>query len=337
MLLVPTNLPDHVSGGRTKSSTMTAVAMSAGAAARYGSALRQVSPGRDSARARPNALAASVIVTTNLKRKRGVSAAAAISGLGPSIAKKTAAARVIARPAAPHHTDESDAAGGRVSAAKALMSSFVSILVPPEPLGDRRQAAMECYPHRRLGHAEALGRLADRQSIDRNRCDNGALAGRKRLQGATDLPVADDFRFGLGEGFHDLADLDLRPAPATAKGVDELVACDRVQPRSEGRIVPPCMALHVDRQQGLLHDILRVDAALYDLASGKAAHEAGRPAQEFRIGSLISCKRGAQKPGKFGFVVAVQACLLPIRLRAAFGYVAGRSSLKPSPLPITKL
>src|ERR671918_1512158 len=135
MLLVPTNLPDHVSGGRTMISTMTAIATSTGAAARYGIALRQVSPGRDSARARPNALTASVIVTTNLKRKRGVSAAAAISGLGPSTAKKTAAARPIASPAAPHHTDESDAAGGRVSAAKALMSSLVSISMPPEPLG----------------------------------------------------------------------------------------------------------------------------------------------------------------------------------------------------------
>src|SRR5918996_2079812 len=128
MLLVPTNLPHHVSGGRATISAMTAIAMSAGAAARYGIALRQVSPGRDSARARPNALTASVIVTTNLKRKRGVSAAAAISGLGPSSAKKTAAARPIPRPTAPHHTDESDSAGGRVSAAKALMSSFVSIL-----------------------------------------------------------------------------------------------------------------------------------------------------------------------------------------------------------------
>src|ERR687896_1250670 len=163
MLLVPINLPHHVSGGRATISAMTAIAMSAGAAARYGIALRQVSPGRDSARARPNALTASVIVTTNLKRKRGVSAAAAISGLGPSSAKKTAAARAIARPAAPHHTDESDGAGGRVSAAKALMSSFVSIFVPPEPLGYRPQAAMKCYPHRRLGHAQALGRLADRQ------------------------------------------------------------------------------------------------------------------------------------------------------------------------------
>jgi hypothetical protein len=53
------------------------------------------------------------------------------------------------------------------------------------------------------------------------------------------------------------------------------------------------MALHVDRQQGLLHDILRVDSALHDLASGEAAHEASRPAQEFSIGSFISCDRGA--------------------------------------------
>jgi hypothetical protein len=55
----------------------------------------------------------------------------------------------------------------------------------------------------------------------------------------------------------------------------------------------------------------RVDSASHDLAAGEAAHEASCPAQEFGIGSFISCKRGAQKPGKFGFVVAVQACLLP--------------------------
>src|SRR3546814_16330827 len=72
---------------------MTATTMSTGAAARYGTALRQVSYGRDSARARPNALTASVIITANLKRKRGVSAAVAIPGIGPSVAKKTAADR----------------------------------------------------------------------------------------------------------------------------------------------------------------------------------------------------------------------------------------------------
>jgi hypothetical protein len=29
------------------------------------------------------------------------------------------------------------------------------------------------------------------------------------------------------------------------------------------------------------------------------------------VDRYISCKRGVHKPGKFGFVVAVQACLLP--------------------------
>src|SRR5918999_1828836 len=175
MLLVPTNLPHHVSGGRATISAMTAIAMSAGAAARYGIALRQVSPVLDSARARPNALTASVIVTTNLKRKRSVSAAAAISGLGPSIAKKTAAARAIARPAAPHHTDESDAADGRVSAANALMSSFVSISVPPDPLGVGRKAAMQSSRRCCLGLAEALGRLADREAFAGDRRNDGSL------------------------------------------------------------------------------------------------------------------------------------------------------------------
>src|SRR3546814_594835 len=145
---------------------MTAIAMSTGRAGRYSAALRQVPPGRDSARARPNALTASVIITANLKRKRGVSAAVAISGLGPSVAKKTAAASVIARPTAPHHTDEIDAARCRASTAKASMSSFVSISIPPKPLGDRREAPMERYTPRRLAHAEIFGRLAVRAHLD---------------------------------------------------------------------------------------------------------------------------------------------------------------------------
>ena len=55
----------------------------------------------------------------------------------------------------------------------------------------------------------------------------GASVSRAR----PNLPVADGFRFGLSEGFGDLVDLDLHPAPATAKGVDELVARNRVEPR----------------------------------------------------------------------------------------------------------
>jgi hypothetical protein len=75
---------------------------------------------------------------------------------------------------------------------------------------------MERHPHRRLGHAEALGRLADRESIDRDRRNDGALAGRKCLQGATDLPVADGFRFGRAR-VSGSADLDLRQRPRRRK------------------------------------------------------------------------------------------------------------------------
>src|SRR3546814_3100352 len=101
------------------------------------------------------------------------------------------------------------------------------------------------------------------------------------------------------------------------KGVDGLVARNREEPRRDGRIVPPRMALHVNRKQRLLHDILRVDPAAHDLASREAAHQASRPVKEFRIGTVVSTDRGAHQPGQFVFIPAVQACL-------PFGYVRGR-------------
>src|SRR5262249_35801929 len=159
---VPTSLADHASRGTRMSSTMTAMMASRGAVARYRIALREVFSGRDSSRTRPNALTASAMVTTNLNRKRGVSAAVAISGLGPRVAKKMTAARAVATPAAHHHADEDDAARTRASDANALMSSFVSMSIPPESFGNRRQAAMQRDSHCRFAHAETPGCLADR-------------------------------------------------------------------------------------------------------------------------------------------------------------------------------
>src|SRR3546814_7961549 len=108
---------------------------------------------------------------------------------------------------------------------------------------------MECYPHRRLAHAEMLGRLADRAPIDANRRHGGALAGCEGVEGAANLTVANGFRFRLWEAFGDLADFDLHQAAAAAKGVNELVARNCIKPWRDGRIVPPRMALHVDRKQ----------------------------------------------------------------------------------------
>ena len=170
ILLVPINFADHSLWGKTRSSATTAAAMSTGATARYGAASCQFSSGRDSERTTPNALKASIIVTTNLNKKRGVSAAVAKADLGPSIIKKTAAARAIARLAAPHHMDESGTAGRLASAVKALMRSFVSISISPKPRKQRSQAAMECNPNCRLLHSENFGSLADRASFQSNCC-----------------------------------------------------------------------------------------------------------------------------------------------------------------------
>ena len=81
------------------------------------------------------------------------------------------------------------------------------------------------------------------------------------------------------------------------------------------------MALHVDRKQRFLHDVLRVDPAPHDLSPGEATHEAGCPPEEFGIGPFVSRDRGAHQPGKFVFVPAVQACLPP-------NYVCGRPLLQ---------
>ena len=161
MPFLPIIVADHISGGKAKSSATTAMAMRAGAAVKQRIDLRHVSPGRDSARTQPNALAASVIVARNLNKKRNVSAAAAISGLGPSIARKTAASNVIARLTATHHRVASGVAGRRVSSASVLISSFVSISTPSKPHSYRRQATMERYPHRCLAHAQPFCCLAD--------------------------------------------------------------------------------------------------------------------------------------------------------------------------------
>src|SRR3546814_11709906 len=91
------------------------------------------------------------------------------------------------------------------------------------------------------------------------------------------------------------------------KGVDELVARNREEPRRDGRIVPPRMALHVNRKQRLLHDILRVDPAAHDLASREAAHQASRPVKEVRLGTVVTTHPGAHQPSPLGFIPARSA------------------------------
>jgi hypothetical protein len=242
MAFAPNSLADHMFDGTRNSSALTAMIASAGATARNGSAWRQGSPGRDSARTRPNALAASVIMTTNLNRTRGDSAAIAISGLGPNAAKKAAPARATARPIAPHHTDETEAACRRSSATRALMSSSVSMSRPPESLGDRRQPAMQCYAHRPLAHAKMPGRLADRAPIDANRGHGRALAGREGVKDPANLAIADGLSVGPSRGFWDISYLDLHPASATAVGPTAMPRWRRVN-LTQATVLPSGRAL----------------------------------------------------------------------------------------------
>src|SRR5687767_5856851 len=114
MLFVPIIVADQVFDGRTKSSAITASAIRAGAAARQATPLRDGALGRDKARTHPNALTASVIVTRSLNGKRTVSAADAISGLRPSVAKNTTAAIEIAMATATHHIAGSETESRRV-------------------------------------------------------------------------------------------------------------------------------------------------------------------------------------------------------------------------------
>jgi ferredoxin len=67
--------------------------------------------------------------------------------LRPSV-KKTSAANAIEMPTAHHHTVESRLSGLCRSEASDLISSLVSILIPAKSPRYRRQATMECYPHR---------------------------------------------------------------------------------------------------------------------------------------------------------------------------------------------
>ena len=312
MLLSPIRLADHASGGRRTSSATTA-ARSEGrrrcqVRRRRCAKLRLAAT---SERAAPKALAASVMVITNLKRKRGVSAAAAMSGRGPSVATKTTAATAIAAPAASHQADESGA-GWPPRIRRKRLDEFVGI--------------HHCRPNRlaiavrpRCSATRTAPSLMPRFSaVSLIECPSTVTAATtERWPGASvararsNLPVADGFRFRCGEGFGDLVDVDLHPPPLAAKGIDELVARNRVEPWQHGPVIAPGVALQVYREQRLLHDVLRVDPASHDLPSSEAAHEAGCPPEEFGIGSFVAADRGAHQPGKFALLPAVQACFLP--------------------------
>jgi hypothetical protein len=97
------------------------------------------------------------------------------------------------------------------------------------------------------------------------------------------------------------------------------------------------MSFHMNGQQGFLHDILGVDSALHDLASGKAPNEHGNPVQKVGVSPFISRDRGPHQPGKLGFVLAGHKSYSPdFRVSALICYVAGEIMSKPNCGQITK-
>jgi hypothetical protein len=82
------------------------------------------------------------------------------------------------------------------------------------------------------------------------------------------------------------------------------------------------MALHVDREQRFLHNILQVDSVLRASPSHKSTHDTARSPEKVAVSLFIPGDRGVQQPGKLVFIAAAQRCFLRIRLRAVLCYGA---------------
>jgi hypothetical protein len=70
------------------------------------------------------------------------------------------------------------------------------------------------------------------------------------------------------------------------------------------------MAFQMNGKQRFLHNVLRLDTALHDLAPAKAPNQGGSPTQEIRIGSFVSRDRGSHEPCKLGLILAVHKICL---------------------------
>ncbi len=127
ILFVPISRDDQSTLGTESSSRTIAPIRSAGASIISAIVAPVVPAGREAARIATHAEMTSVIVTTNLNGNRMVSIATGISGRGPSMEKKVAAARTTAAPAANIQARSSGMARVRPSALSALMRSSVFI------------------------------------------------------------------------------------------------------------------------------------------------------------------------------------------------------------------
>ena len=137
---------------------------------------------------------------------------------------------------------------------------------------------MQRHAHRALAHAELCRRVADAGAFERNRPDDRSLAAIEPIDQPHDLPPAELLLLigaAIGQRVGQFIDRDLRAAAAPAQRIDELVAGDRRHPRPDQIGLPPGMAVQMDGEQRLLHNVLRIASGR---GSTSVAHWPAAPA-----------------------------------------------------------
>jgi hypothetical protein len=154
---------------------------------------------------------------------------------------------------------------------------------------DGGEAAVEGYAHGGFLHAQTFCGFADGGAFKANGGDNLLLPVREAIERALNVAGMGFFLFGGGEGFGEIADVDLDALAAAAVGVDDLVARDGIDPWAERAVGLPGVAFEMNGQQGFLHDILSVDAqARTDLAARLHTDDRGDLLEQSRIAGFIA-------------------------------------------------
>ena len=134
---------------------------------------------------------------------------------------------------------------------------------------DRLQTSASDFSARCSATRTATSVIASRSAVAEIDCPSSEIdftmsfaRGAERLHQAFDVGAL--VRIFLGRRRqHRLKILDrlVTAHAAPAQGVDDLVARDRIDPRGQFRAAVPGLALQMDRQQRLLHDILDIRIA----------------------------------------------------------------------------
>jgi hypothetical protein len=214
-------------------------------------------------------------------------------------------------------------APGRVAASRAmaLMRSLVSMSVPFSPVTKRRAIALRprCSATRtaRLGHAERVGRLADRGALDRDRGDDAALHRGQAVQRAADVALAERFvPLGLGQRFGESPSMSTSTC-ACRGGGRRRSACSGRWRRPTAS--PPRPAARYDASDGSP----AVPPARHPPARRRHGRCAGgsnhgrtlraTPSEKDGVGAFVACHGRPEKPGECGVVRPRQAWLPPLR------------------------